>query len=139
VICSRGGAVPRPYPKELRERVVAAYERKDGTYETLAALFLIGPATVDRWLARKRRTGSVDASPMGGARRERKVDTEGEKFIAETLSEVPDSSMDELVEAYRDEFGTEMHRATMARSVARMGYTRKRGVYVRRRANETTS
>jgi transposase len=131
--------VARPYPKELRERVVAAYERKDGTYETLAALFSIGPATVDRWLARYRRTGSVEASPMGGPRRERKVDKEGEKFIADTLSEVPDSSMDELVEAYRDEFGTDMHRSTMARSVGRMGYTRKRGVYAHRKASETTS
>jgi transposase len=131
--------VPRPYPMELRERVVAAYERKDGTYERLAALFSIGTATVDRWLARYRRTGSVDASPMGGPRHPRKVDKEGEKFIADTLAEVPDSSMDELVEAYRDQFGTEMHRATMARSVGRMGYTRKRGVYARRRARETTS
>ena len=129
----------RPYPRELRERVVAAYERKDGTYEALAALFMIGPATVDRWVARYRRTGSVEPSPMGGARRARKVDEEGEKFIANTLAEAPDSSMDELVEAYRDEFGTEMHRATMARSVGRMGYTRKRGVYVHRRASETTS
>jgi transposase len=131
--------VPKPYPKELRERVVAAYHRNEGTYEALALRFSVGPATVDRWLARFRRSGTIEPSAMGGARRERKVDAAGEKFIADVLAEVPDTSMDELAEAYRDEFGVSMHKATMARSVGRMGYTRKRGVYARRTASETTS
>ncbi len=131
--------MPKPYPMELRERVIAAYDRNEGTHDTLAVRFSVGVATVNRWLARRRRSGSVAPSPMGGARHERKVDQAGEKFIADILAEVPDSSMDELVDAYREEFGIEMHKSTMARSVGRMGYTRKRGVYARRRASGTTS
>jgi len=76
---------------------------------------------------------------MGGARRERKVQEPGERFLAEVLAEAPDSSMDELVEAYRDEFDIDMHPSTMARSVGRMGYTRKRGVYAHPRAPAKTS
>lgn len=131
--------MPRPYPKELRERVVAAYRRGEGTYEVLAHRFSVGPATVNRWLARVRRQGTVEASPMGGARRQRKVNVEGEKFIADVLAEVPDSSMDELAAAYEEEFGVSMHKSTMARTVGRMGYTRKRGVYALPRASEKTS
>ena len=131
--------MPRAYPKELRDRVVEAYARNEGTYEDLALRFSVGPATVDRWLARFRKTGSVEPSPMGGARRARKVDPAGEKLLAELLAEVPDSSMDELVDAYRQEFGVSMHKATMARTVSRMGYTRKRGVYAPRKASEPTS
>lgn len=76
---------------------------------------------------------------MGGARRQRKVNAEGEKFIADVLAEVPDSSMDELAAAYEEEFGVSMHKSTTARTVGRMGYTRKRGVYALPRASEKTS
>ena len=89
--------MPGPYPKELRERVVNAYLRKEGTYEQLAVRFDVGPATVDRWLARYRERGSVEPSAMGGARRKCKVDATGAEFIETILAEVPDSSMDELV------------------------------------------
>lgn len=130
--------MPRPYPKELRERVLAAYERKEGTYEELAVRFSVGPATVDRWLARHRRTGSVAPSQMGGARHQRKVDHQGEEFIAAVLAEVPDSTREELADAFLEEFGVKMHPTTMGKSVRRMGYTRKRGVYARRRASGKT-
>lgn len=119
--------MPGAYPVELRERVIAAYDDGEGTYEELAERFKVGRATVNRWLGLARRTGSVEAKPMGGARHERKVQGKGEEFVQELLAVMPDSTQRELAEAYADEFGVKMHRSTMGRSVARMGYTRKRG------------
>jgi transposase len=112
---------------ELRERVVAAYDEGEGTYEELAERFMVGRATVDRWISRARATGSVEPSPMGGARHERKVTTEGEKFVRELLEAIPESTQRELADAYQEQFGVKLHRSTMGRSVERMGFTRKRG------------
>lgn len=119
--------MPGAYPVELRERVVAAYDDGEGTYEELAERFKVGRATVDRWISRARHTGSVAPKPMGGARHERKVQGEGEEFVRELLEQMPDSTRAELIDAYAEEFGVTMDETTMGRSVARMGFTRKRG------------
>lgn len=54
----------RPYSVDLRERVVASVEGGRSCRET-ARLFGVSVASVVKWSQRKRRTGSVAASPMG--------------------------------------------------------------------------
>lgn len=117
-----------PYPKELRERVITAWDNGEGTYEELAERFAVGRATVDRWIGLARRTGSVEPLPMGGARHERKLDAAGQEYVAELLDLMPDSTLGELARAVEERFGVRMHERTMGRSVARMGLTRKRGL-----------
>jgi transposase len=55
-----------PYSVELRDRVVEAYERGDGSYPEVAALFKVGEASVRRWTALKRRLGCVAPKRKGG-------------------------------------------------------------------------
>lgn len=117
----------KPYPIELRERVIAAYENGEGSFRELGERFLVGEATVNRWVSRKRRTGTVAASAMGGRRRAFAVDAKGEAFIEWVLAEVPDSSAVELVAAYQEEFGVSVSQSSMKRTLHRLGYTRKRG------------
>ena len=120
--------MPGPLPKELRERVIAAYKEGAGTYDEIAERFRVGRATVDRWLARERTTGSVEPLKAGGARHPRKVDEKGEELVRELVEVMPDSTLRELAQTYEEEFGVKMHERTMGRSVARMGLTRKRGL-----------
>jgi transposase len=54
------------YGVELRERVVRAYRRGDGTLAEVASTFAIDPRTLQRWLAHERRTGSLVATPKAG-------------------------------------------------------------------------
>jgi transposase len=61
--------MPEPYPVELRERVVAAYESGIGSYATVADLYRIGEATVKRWTWQKRRDGDVTPRKKGGGNR----------------------------------------------------------------------
>lgn len=128
-----------PYPRELRERVVEAYNNGEGTYEELADRFRVGRATVDRWLALERQTGDVQPRPMGGARHARKLTEAGEQLVRDMLLLMPDSTLGELVKAYHEELGVRIHERTMGRSVARMGLTRKRGLSARRKAAAKTS
>ncbi len=58
--------MPKPHPKELRERVVAAYKAGEGTFKSLGERFMVGEASVNRWVSLARRTGSVAPTPPGG-------------------------------------------------------------------------
>lgn len=116
----------RPHPRALRERVVTAYENGEGSYAELAERFGVGEASVDRWLALKRQSGDVAPRSMGGARHERKISEEGKAFIVGALTEVPDSSIAELVQAYEEEFGVRVGRETMRVTVVELGYTKKK-------------
>ena len=116
----------RPHPRALRERVVTAYEDGEGSYAELAERFGVGEASVDRWLALKRKSGDVAPRAMGGARHERKIGEAGKAFIVQALKDVPDSSIVELVQAYEEEFGVRVGRETMRVTVAELGYTKKK-------------
>src|SRR2546430_8285472 len=58
--------MPNPYDVALRERAVTAYERGEGSYAQLAALFDVDHRTLERWVARSRDTQSVAPQPRGG-------------------------------------------------------------------------
>ena len=59
--------MPKPYSRDLRERVVGAVEAGASCHEA-AATFEVGVSSAIRWVARWRQTGSVAAKPMGGKR-----------------------------------------------------------------------
>ena len=123
--------MPGPHPVALRERVIAAYEDGEGTFAELAERFMIGEASVNRWVSLKRRTGSVAPKTMGGARRALKVDEKGEQFLVGILEEVQDSTLVELCASYEKEFEVQISPQLMSTVVRRLGFTRKRGSFVR--------
>ena len=117
--------MPAPYSKDLRERVVRAYLDGHGTYAEVADRFGVGEATVDRWVARVRRTGSVDPDAMGGDRR-CKFDEESEALVVALVEEQPDVTRDELVVLLRDRAGLDVSPAGVQRALERLGLTRKK-------------
>lgn len=119
--------MPGPHPAALRDRVVEAYVNGEGTYEEIAERFRVGVASVDRWVALQRNNGSTAPAPMGGARGDRLIDEDGEKWIVDALGDVPDATIAELVEAYEREKLVRVSWETMRSTVARLGFTRKRG------------
>jgi transposase len=75
----------RAYSRDLRERVVASVQSGRSCRAT-AALFGVSVASVVKWSARFRQTGSAAAKPMGGPR-PLKLEAEREwlvKRLAET-------------------------------------------------------
>ena len=55
-----------PYPVELRERAVRAFEDATETYEEVAARFSLHVNTLVRWVQRVRETGSVGPERQRG-------------------------------------------------------------------------
>ena len=58
--------MPNPYPIELRERAVRAYEDGTDTYVTVASRFEIAVSTLCLWVRQARDTGTVFPAPKGG-------------------------------------------------------------------------
>ena len=119
-------SLPGPHPRELRERVLAAYENGEGSFDELGKRFRVGEASVNRWVALKRETGGVAPRPMGGSRG-RLMDAEGEKFVHEWIGEVCTITMAELADVYAKFRGVRMSEETMRANVERLGYTKKKG------------
>jgi len=110
---------------DLRQRIITAWQNGEGTWRDLAERFGVGEATVDRLVARFRRTGSVAPDPHGGGQ-SALVPDEQLPVVRRLLDAAPDTTVAELAEQYRREVGLRVSRSTMSRAVARLGYTRKK-------------
>ncbi len=88
--------MPNPYDVALRERAVAAYERGEGTYADVAALFLVDLRTLERWVAQQRRTGSVRPRRKGGGWR----CPIALPVLHTVIAETPDATLAEICRAY---------------------------------------
>ena len=56
----------KAYSTDLRQRVVAAYDAREGTQEQVAARFAVSVSWVRKLLRQRRDTGSIEPRPHGG-------------------------------------------------------------------------
>ncbi len=80
-----------PYAQDLRDRVLAAYDRGMKTKQ-IADLFQVSPAWARRVKQRRRETGETTPRPMGGATVV-KIDL---AQLAELVRQHPDATIREL-------------------------------------------
>jgi transposase len=81
----------KPYPQELRDRVLAAYDRGMKTRQ-IATVFQVSPAWARRLKQRRNQTGQSQPKPMGGAT-VIKIDLEG---LRQLVAQQPDATIAEL-------------------------------------------
>lgn len=79
---------------DLRERVLAAIEAGMSGRQA-AVRFAVSPASVSRWRARVRETGSCAPGALGGDRRSHQIEQHGEVILA-LVRETPDQTLKEL-------------------------------------------
>jgi len=127
------GVMPNPYDVALRERAVRAYERGEGSYDQLAALFHIDNRTLERWVARWRITGNVAPRPKGGGWKS-PIDLE---VLHAVVRDVPDSTLLEFCGEYnrRVSRAERTTRAAFHRALRRAGFVLKKNA--RDRAKST--
>ena len=115
--------MPAAYPTWFREKVITAYEAGEGSFAQIGERFQIGEATVNRWVSQKRRLGTLEPKKPAVPSRKRLVDDEGEQFLRDTLEELPCSTLRELAEAYKEEFGIKVDPRRMSEVVRRLVVT----------------
>lgn len=116
--------MPNPYPIELRERAVRAYEEGDEAHTVIAERLSLNPWTLLRWVVRKRATGSVAPLPKGGGQKSR-VDGE---LLERLVRERPEATLDELTVKYNQQMprGWRVHRSSIVRALQREEYVFKK-------------
>ena len=83
------------YSLDLRERVVAAYEKGDATIKEIAEYFLVGETFVKKMLRQKRETGSLKRLPHRAGAKKRLSERE-RQWLGRQIKETPDATLAEL-------------------------------------------
>jgi transposase len=90
-----GGTMPKPYSRDLRERVIESIEAGASRREA-AELYGISPSVVVIWVQRCKATGGIAAKPSGGSVSPLE---DHAKFLLGLVTEQPDLTLDEIVAA----------------------------------------
>lgn len=109
--------MPRSYSQDLRDRVLAAYDRGEKT-KTIADMFAVSRAWARRVKQRRRETGQASARPVGSPG-VIKVDR---AQLAQIVREDPDATLEEL----RDRLGVSCATSTICMALQALGFTRKK-------------
>ena len=111
---------------DFRERVVRAYKNGVGSYEYVGDVFVVGSASVKRWVRLDRETGSVEPRPHGGGC-EFFIDDKGLSLLKIFLAEDASASLEELRDRYNRRRRTSVSSSTVGRAIRdRLKITRKK-------------
>ena len=110
---------------DLRQKVVAAYERGDGSIDEIAALFSVGPTFVKKMLRLHRESGDLSPLPHGGGHTPKLSDKHIQMIRAE-INRNNDVTIEELRELLRKNVSVEVSQPTVSRVLARLNLPRKK-------------
>ena len=113
----------KPYSIDLRERVVSAIEKGDGSFRKVAQRFCVSKNCVERWVTQKRTEGHVVPRKQGGS-----VSTamEHKAQLMTIFEQQPDATLAEYCELLFDATGRWVSQSTMCRTFQRLGLPRKK-------------
>ena len=109
------------YSMDLRERVVAACDARDGTRAQIADRFGVSVSWITKLLRRRRDTGSIAPSPHGGGQPPA-YGGEAAERLRRAVAERPDATLEELAAAAGVACGT----SATDRALRRLRITRKK-------------
>lgn len=117
----------KPYSMDLRERVVAACDAREGTRERIAERFGVSTAWIRRLLQRRRETGSIAPLPQNAGRNpalnERQM-----RRLTRLVEKRPDATLKEL----KAGLGVSISDGAMLRALRVLGLTLKKSRSARR-------
>jgi transposase len=116
----------KAYSLDLRQRVVAAYEKGKGSLAEVAEQFKVGQTFVKKMLPQHRETDSVAPLAPGGDRQPSLSDTE-HRLLRQQVKEQPDISLAELQEHLAVKAGLTVSVPTIHRSLrsSRLSHKKK--------------
>jgi transposase len=113
--------VMKPYPVELRSRIVDAVDRGVGSLPTIAALFSVSITCVANYLELREQTGSLEPRPNPGGRTPA-ITEERYPEVQQLLQQQPDLTLDQI----RERLQLSCSLAAISRTLSKLGLTRKK-------------
>lgn len=110
-----------PYSMDLRERVIAAVDAKEGSLRQLARRYRIGLSTLTRWLRRRRRCHTLAPKPHGGGHPPA-LDDAARRRLRAAVRKHPDATLEELAQ----HIGVRCSRMAIFRTLKTLRISRKK-------------
>jgi transposase len=123
----------KPYSMDLRERVVAACDAREGTREQIAKRFGVGDRWIRKLLQRRRETDSIAPLPRNPGRKRALNDRQMER-LRRLIQKQPDATLNELRKSLRVKISI----AALHRAVQVLGLTLKKSRSWRQSRSERT-
>ena len=111
----------RAYSNDLRQRVVAGYDAREGTQEQVATRFAVSVSWVRKLLRQRRATGSIAPRPHGGGHAPA-FDPAADARLRQAVRDDSDARLEELGRAA----GVVCSASAVHRALDRLGVTRKK-------------
>src|SRR3954451_13955722 len=111
------------YSPDLRQRVLDAVERQEGSIRQIARRFVVSLSFVVRLLQTYRRTGSIRPKPHGGGHPAALTPEDLER-LRELIQKRPDATLEEC----RQHLGASCSTMAISRALSRLGLPRKKKV-----------
>lgn len=111
----------RPLSNDLRERILAAVDNREGSRRELATRFAVNPSTITRLLQLRRQTGSAEPRPHAGGKSPT-LDRDGLERLRQLVGEDPDATLEQL----RGRLGIAGSLMMVWRGLKALGITRKK-------------
>jgi transposase len=108
---------------DLRERVLRAHERREGSQRVLAERFGVGLSTVNEWLRLAREGRRAPRRPRGGPKPLGGVDP---ALLRGLVAERNDATLAEYAAMLAARVGLEVSASALCRALARLGLGRKK-------------
>ena len=119
----------KAYSLDLREKIVAAVRRGMSKAQT-ARTFGVGATSVKRYVKLAEEEGKPLRSPGKAPARKGKLSGSGMKLLEEDLHARPAVTYEKRADLLYELLGVRVSKATICRTVGRLGYTRKKDRWV---------
>ena len=117
--------MPAPYSIDLRQRVINAYEAKEGSQRQLAERFQVSQSFVTRLIRRYQTTGIIEPKSRGGGAKA-KIQMSQIGQIEKLVAEQSDILLRELCDRLEETIGIKVSISTMHRQLQKLKLTTKK-------------
>ncbi|MEX0272679.1 transposase [Leptolyngbyaceae cyanobacterium UHCC 1019] len=119
--------MPAPLSVDLRERVIAAYQAKEGSMRQLAERFKVSLSFVRDLSRHYRQSGTVAPKAHGGGA-VAKLGAAQLPIVKALVAAQPDALLKELCERFTEKTGIQVSLSTMQRSVQTLELSVKKNI-----------
>lgn len=119
------------YSIDLRQRILSAWQNKEGSQRELAKRFQVSLSFIRDFLRRYRETGEIAAKPQGGDRRSKLNDIEQE-LLKVMVTKQSDIYLREIQEAIKERTEIDVSISSLSRTLKRLKLNRKKNFSINR-------
>lgn len=128
--------MPKSYSQDLRERVLEAYLKKEGTNGEIAQRFKLSLSTVKRIAQRYKATGKIELYIHHAGRRP-VLDEKGCEALKKLVELKPDSTLQELSRSYAEQYDIQLGLSLICRMLQKLNLRyKKKSLYAAERDRE---